>query len=92
MFKNKMIWAYETMACHVIEEYRMPGVEDAFAEGSFCQCRYHDAMDAYDRLRSRLGVQDEDGDVEIIIQAFEDIQKELCCKMYCCGAKNGVEN
>ena len=31
---NKAEWAYESMACFVKEWYRMPGVEDAFAEGA----------------------------------------------------------
>ena len=89
MFKNKMLWAYETMACHVVEEYRMSGVEDAFAEGSYCMSRYHVAMDAYDRLRDRLGVVDEDEDVEIILNALEEIQRELCYRMYRYGAMFG---
>lgn len=46
-------------------------------------------MDAYDRLRDRLGVLDEDSDLECIIHAFEDIQKELCLRMYCYGARFG---
>ena len=86
---NKMEWAYETMACHVVKDYRMPGVENAFAEGSYCLARYNDAMDAYERLRNRMGVVDEDNDVEIIISAFEDIQQELCYRMYRYGAMFG---
>lgn len=86
MFENKMLWAYETMACHMIEEYQMPGVEDAFAEGSYCLECYNDAMDACDRLRDKLGVQDENEDLERMIRDFEEIQKELCLRMYCYGA------
>ena len=90
MFESKMQWAYETMACHVVEEYRMPGVEDAFAEGTYCSECYNDAMDAYDRLRDRLGVIDEDEDLERMISAFESIQWELCLRMYCYGAMFGM--
>lgn len=89
MPNNKMEWAYETMACHVVKEYRMPGVEDAFEDGCYCMERYKDAMDAYERLRERLGVTDEDMDVECIINAFEDIQQELCYRMYRYGAMFG---
>ena len=89
MSKSKMEWAYESMACFVKEWYRMPGVEDAFQEGSDCATYYHEIWEAYERLRKRLGVQDEDADVEIIIRAFEDIQQELCYRMYHYGAKFG---
>ena len=89
MFENKARWAYETMACFVIEGYRMPGVEDAFAEGSYCASRYQEVLDAYERLRERLGAVDEDEDVEKIIGAYEDIQQELCCRMYHYGAQFG---
>ena len=91
MFEDKAVWAYETMACFAAEEYRMPGVENAFAAGTFCERRYNDAMDAYERLRNRLGVADEDRDVECIIQAFEDIQQELCLRSYRYGAQFGME-
>lgn len=86
---NKAEWAYESMACFVKEWYRMPGVEDAFSEGEYCMIRYHEAMDAYARLRERLGVVDEDEDVEIMISAFEDIQQKLCLRMYHYGARFG---
>ena len=91
MFEDKAKWAYETMACHVVEEYRMPGVADAFAEGSYCLSRYYDAMDAYRRLLDRLGTVDEDPDVELIFAAFLDIQMELCLRMYRYGQKNAAE-
>lgn len=89
MFENKAQWAYETMACQIVAEYQMPGVKNAFREGTFCMQRYNEAMDAYDRLRSRLGVQDEDKDVECMICAFEEIQRELCLRMYHYGATHG---
>lgn len=89
MDERLMHWAYETMACHVIEKYRMPGVEDAFTEGSFCMERYKEALDAYERLCERLGVVDEDKDVEIMIHAFEAVQQELCYRMYHYGAMFG---
>ena len=77
------------MACFTKEWYRMPNVENAFAEGEYCAIRYHEAMDAYARLRERLGGVDEDEDVEIMISAFEDIQRELCLRMYHYGAQFG---
>lgn len=83
-------WAYQSMACGLMEDYRMPGVENAFAEGSYCLQRYGDMRDAYDRLCDRLGVVDEDQDVEDIINAFMDIQEELCRRMYRYGAQFGM--
>ena len=72
-------------------ERRLPyaGVENAFAEGSYCASCYHEISEAYERLRDRLGVVDEDEDVEIIIGAFENIQQELCCRMYSYGVQFG---
>ena len=89
MFQHKAEWVYMTMVGHIEEAYRLPGVEDAFAEGSYCMERYCTAMDAYERLRNRMGVVDEDNDVEIIIRAFEDIQQELCYRMYRYGVVFG---
>ena len=60
----------------------LPGVPNAYEAGSFCENRYEDMSQAYARLRDRLGVVDEDTDVEIIIDALLDIQRELCLRMY----------
>ena len=89
MKKGNMEWAYETMTCHLKEDYRMPGVEDAFAEDGYCMDRYGDMLDAYERLCERLGVVDEDEDIETMIRAFTDIQIYLCYRMYHYGAKFG---
>mgnify|MGYP006955466334 FL=1 len=39
-------------------------------------------LDAYERLRERLGVTDEDEDVEIIIDSLLAIQRKLCREMF----------
>ncbi|MBQ4600006.1 MAG: hypothetical protein IJB17_00025 [Oscillospiraceae bacterium] len=64
----------------------IPGVEDLFTEGSDCARWYKEMRDAYARLRDRLGVIDEDADIEIMIQALQDITDTLCYKMYAYGA------
>ena len=64
-------------------------VPNAFEQGSYCAERYQEMLDAYERLRERLGVTDEDEDVEIMISAFEDIQQKLCLRMYHYGARFG---
>ena len=86
MFENKMEWAFQSMACFVKEEFRMPGVENAFAQGTKCAGYYREIWDAYARLRDRLGVKDEDTDIEMMIYAFEEVQQELCYRMYHYGA------
>lgn len=82
---------YNTLAGQLVEEYRIPGVENAFGEGSYCMKRYSDMLDAYGRLCERLGVVDEDDDVEIIIHALMDIEREMSMKMYHYGAKFGKQ-
>lgn len=64
-----------------------PGVENAFAPGSICEKSYSDMLDAYGRLCARLGVQDEDKDVEVIINSLQTITEELCYRMFTYGAK-----
>ena len=69
----------------------LPEVEDAFEEGGFCDQKYAEMLEAYQRLCVRLGKRDTDEDVEIIIGAFFDIQRVLCEKMYYYGAKFGMQ-
>lgn len=80
---------YQTVVVGLLPEYRVPGVEFAFEEGSFCMTRYGEMLNAYERLCDRLGVVDEDEDVEVIISALLDIQSELCHQMYRYGAQFG---
>lgn len=80
---------YLTLTGTLLPTYGVPGVEDAFADGSFCMECYRKAMDAYASLRSRLGVEDEDQDVETIINNFMDIQWYIGLKMYMYGAEFG---
>lgn len=85
----KMRWAYQTMACGLVDGFRMPGVEYAFQDGK-CHEMLTVIADASNRLSERLGVKDEDGDVATIIYALEEIQEELCYRMYRYGAEFGL--
>ena len=76
---------YMTLTGNMQDRYRVPGVEDAFAPGSPCDVLYDQAMDAYERLCQRLGVEDEDADVEIILNNLLQIQDILCQKMFAYG-------
>lgn len=58
------------------------GVPNAFEQGSDCENLYGQMLEAYARLRDRLGVTDEDADVEIIIDSLLRIQRALCIEMF----------
>ena len=57
-------------------------VPNAFEHGSYCETRYQQVLEAYERLRGRLGVADEDPDIEIIIDSLLEIQRKLCLEMF----------
>lgn len=81
---------YASLQGLLVEDARIPGVENLFTPGSPCECWYQDMLDAYARLCHRLGSADEDKDVEIIITALLAIGKELSFRMYEYGAKFGM--
>lgn len=90
MQQSFMERVYETMTDEVSEEYMIPGVEYAFAEGSYCMDLYDNAYNAYRRLCIRLKAGDEDPDLEIIFNSFLGMQMDLCYRMYRYGAKFGL--
>ena len=57
---------YNTLEGCLVAAACVPGVENLYAEGKHCMELYAEIQDAYGRLCDRLGVQDEDADVEII--------------------------
>ena len=65
----------------------VPGVENAFAPGKECAEKYSQMLDAYARICQRLGREDDDADVEVIINSLLRITKVLCFEMYRYGAK-----
>ena len=80
---------YNTLNGQYVADCRVPGVENAFAEGEPCMELYGKALDAYLRICQRLGAGEEDEDVEVIYNAFMDIAEILSLKMYRYGAKVG---
>ena len=78
---------YFTLIGVMKEEFRVPGVENLFAEGSDCFCWYGEMLDAYAHLCDRLGVEDEDEDVETIISSLMCIEREVGRKMFVYGMK-----
>ena len=81
---------YETLQGETNPAFMVPGVENAFEEGKKCALLYKEIYDAQRRLETRLDVEPYDEDVEKIITALLDIQKELCFKMYKYGAQFGL--
>lgn len=79
----------DTVRSLMVPEYAVAGVENLFAEGSYCQRRYDDMREAYARLCVRLGVEDEDRDLEQMISALDDITARLCRTMYEHGRQEG---
>lgn len=73
---------YQTLTGSTVEACQVPGVENAFADGSACAALYEQIYYANQRLCERLGQIDSDPDVELIINNFLEINKQLCLKMY----------
>ena len=73
---------YDALTGVLCKEHQIPGVENAFAEGTPCAMLYRRVLEAYERLWRRLNVQDEDEDAEIMINALWEISHILGIKMY----------
>lgn len=84
MTDRRAEYVYDSLRGLLIDP--MPGIEDAFADGTPCQRHYDEMCAARERLCLRLGVTGEDKDLETIILSLEHIQTELCIKMYRYGA------
>ena len=82
---------YATLTGLMREEFRVPGVENLFAVGGECMNLYKEMYAAYQRLCDRLGVLDEDEDVEIIISSLMDIEKKVSMKMFEYGMKFALD-
>jgi hypothetical protein len=85
MEETRSEWAYYTLLGQYVSGSEMPGVENQFADGMECDILYGQMLEAYGRLRDRMGTEDEDPDVEIIISNLLRIQRLLCLKMFECA-------
>lgn len=79
---------YETMLGFLEPEAQVPGVANAFDEGSVCAGKYAGMRSAYERVCARLGGGDEDKDLNEIVDCMEAIQRELCERMYRLGIEH----
>ena len=75
----------ESATAVLIPELRLPWVENEMQEGKEFYHNYGAMLDAYERLRERLGVEDADDDVEIIINALLCNEELMSKKMFCYG-------
>ena len=71
---------YESLIGELIDP--IEDVPNAFAPESYCEGQYQQMLEAYARLRARLGEVDEDPDVEIMIDSLLEIQRCLCIEMF----------
>ena len=76
---------YESATAVLIPDLRLPWVENEMQEGKEFYHNYGAMLDAYERLRERLGVEDADDDVEIIINALLCNEELMSKKMFCYG-------
>ena len=83
---------YATLTGTMRKEFRVPGVENLFEDDSECMNCYVDMLAAYERLCDRLGVIDEDKDVEVIIHSLMSIEHNVSMKMFEYGMKFALEN
>ena len=81
---QKIYWSVQGFLEEPVE-----GIESAFYDGSVCETAYEQMMEAYERLKQRLQVNNEDADVEVIINALQTITKELCLRMFEYGRRYG---
>lgn len=82
---------YDTLRGIRNPDAAVKGVENMFTSGSECELLYDRMLGAYERLRNRLGVEDEDSDVETIISSLMAIERTISFKMYEYGAKLGMD-
>ena len=73
---------YLTLTGELLDEFVIPGVENAFAPGSRCDLLYGQIYEANRRLCARLGQKDDDPDVELIINNFLEMNRILSLEMY----------
>ncbi len=78
---------YFTVLGEIVPEYEIPWVENAFAEGSCCNQAYARLCEARERLCLRLGADDLDDDLEIMMECMHSIQLDLCARMFDAGIR-----
>ena len=91
MNKELMEEIYMTLQGSYTYAGGVQGVENLFEEDACCMKLYAQVYDANQRLCERLGVVDEDDDVEIIISNMMDIERIVSMKMFEYGWKFALQ-
>ena len=73
---------YDSMCGFLVEECALPDVYNAFVPGSYCDRQYERMRSAYERVCDRLKTGEEDPDLNIMVEAMENIQRELCRRIF----------
>ena len=73
---------YESLLGQLIPEFQLPWVENIFVPGHSCYEEYSRMWCAYEHLRDRLGVVDEDKDAEIMIQSLLSYGEIIAMEMF----------
>ena len=81
---------YQSVIGELQPDFAIRGIENSFAPGSMCDTAYNDMLCAYARLTERLGVHNEDKDLETILHCMTVIQKEIAYQMYRYGVHFGI--
>ena len=81
---------YRTLMDELLKEQCVPGVESMFREGSKCDLLYQEMRRAYDRLLARLGLCEDDADIETIICSLTAVHELVALRMFEIGTLIGA--
>ena len=85
MFNSEDV--YYTLLGEMVDDAKVPGVENLFFSGSPCDQNYKRMLYAYEQLCQRLNQEGEYADIETIISSLLENQQIIALKMYEYGAK-----
>ena len=73
---------YDCLLGQFVSEKALDWVENIYTDGSEYDRNYSAVLDAYERLCQRLGADEEDRDVEVIINAMLANEQIVALKMF----------
>ena len=78
---------YDCLLGQILSETALDWVESIFTDGSEYNRNYAAVLAAYGRLCQRLGTDEEDDDVEVIINSMLDNEKLIALNMFELGMR-----
>jgi len=79
------VQVFDSLMGFLRPEYALDWVKPIFVPGHPCYDSHEEMREAYDHLLDRLGLQDEDEDVEIMLSCLSDHTRILALEMFQCG-------